>query len=262
MIKYLQKLQADNRRYQKMDNKLLYITIMIAVLIAIIIIYFFASIVQYHRRYVKLQRERLDAEITIQENERKRIANDLHDSFGPMLAAVKINISCLKTDSPEDEEVIKKSGKYIDDIITNLRRISYNLLPNTLERKGVIEALKEYTNNLQDKHLLHFEFVVPGGVQVGMEKGIHIFRIVQEIIHNTIKHANAKNLQITINERKGFLYIKTQDDGVGFDENIVTAESSGLGLKSIKSRIEMLNGKLTLKTGLQKGTVFILEIPV
>lgn len=245
-----------------MDSKLLYITIVIAVLIAIIIIYFFASIVQYHRRYVKLQRERLDAEITIQENERKRIANDLHDSFGPMLAAVKININCLKTNSPEDEEVVKKSGRYIDDIIANLRRISYNLLPHTLERKGVIEALREYTGNLQDKNGLHYEFIVADEVQVAMEKGIHIFRIVQEIIHNTIKHAKAKNLRIKISERKGLLHIKTQDDGIGFDENIVTAESSGLGLKSIKSRIEMLHGKLTLKTALQKGTIYIVEIPV
>jgi signal transduction histidine kinase len=245
-----------------MDTKLLYITIIIAVLIAIIIIYFFASIVQYHRRYVKLQRERLDAEITIQENERKRIANDLHDSFGPILAAVKININCIKTDSPEDVAVIEKSSRYIDEIITNLRRISYNLLPNTLERKGLLEALKEYIGNLQDKHHLHFEFTTTGQIMMPMEKGIHIFRMLQEIIHNTIKHAKAKNIQITMSEKKGMLYIKTQDDGVGFDENAVATESSGLGLKSIKSRVELLNGRLTLKTSPQKGTVYFMEIPV
>src|SRR5438105_15713610 len=106
-----------------MNNKFFEITLLMAVLVTIIIIYFFTSIVQYHRRYVKLQKERLDAEINIQENERKRIANDLHDSFGPMLAAVKINISCINTSSTEDEEVILKSSGYIDDIITNLRRI-------------------------------------------------------------------------------------------------------------------------------------------
>lgn len=245
-----------------MDNQFLYITLLAAILIAIIIIYFFASIVQYHRRYVKLQKDRIDAEITIQENERKRIANDLHDSIGPMLSAVKINISCINIESAEDELVIKKSSGYIDDIITNLRRISYNLLPNTLERKGVIEALREFTQNLQNKHPLHFELLVTDEVEIPIEKGIHIFRILQEIIHNTIKHANAKNMQITISKKKGYLHFVASDDGVGFNENTVNGESSGLGLKSIKSRIEMLDGRMKLETTLQKGTVYILEIPV
>lgn len=235
---------------------------MFAILIAIIIIYFFVSIVRYHRHYVKLQKERLDAEITIQENERKRIANDLHDSIGAMLAAVKININCLSTDSAEDEQIVEKSGRYIDDIISNLRRISYNLLPNTLERKGVIEALKEFVQNLQQNNRLHFEIKVSDTADIAKERGIHIFRILQEIIHNTIKHAKAHNMLIEISERKGYLQIITKDDGEGFDENTRMSENSGLGLKSIKSRIEMLEGKMKLQTAPQKGTVYIIEIPV
>ncbi len=245
-----------------MDNKLLYISLFIAVLIAIIIVYFFVSIVRYHRRYMKLQKERIDAEITIQENERKRIANDLHDSIGPMLSAVKININCIATNSDDDEQVIQKSSGYIDDIITNLRRISYNLLPNTLERKGVIEALREFTQNLEDKYPLHFEIIVADGAGIPQDKGIHIFRILQEIIHNTIKHAGAKLMAVEITAHSGVLHIVTKDDGNGFDEDKTNNESSGLGLKSIRSRVEMMNGRLKLQTGPQKGTVYIIEIPV
>jgi signal transduction histidine kinase len=79
-----------------MQGQILYITLIFSVLIIVIIIYFFLSIIRYHRRYVKLQRERILAEITIQEKERKRIATDLHDSLGPLLSAVKLNINSME----------------------------------------------------------------------------------------------------------------------------------------------------------------------
>src|SRR4051812_22018791 len=92
-----------------------------ALLIGIIIAYFIISIVRYHRRYVKLQKERIFAEITIQENERKRIATDLHDSIGPLLSAVKLNINSIEMQDAEDRHVIAQSGKYLDDIIGSMR---------------------------------------------------------------------------------------------------------------------------------------------
>lgn len=233
-----------------------------AILIAIIIAYFFVSIVRYHKRYIKLQKERLDAEIQMQENERKRIANDLHDSIGPMLSAVKININCVTAHTIEDELIIKKSSGYIDDIINNLRRISHNLLPNTLERQGVIEALREFIDNLPNKTSPYFTLDAPDKIRIATEKGVHIFRILQEIIHNTIKHSNSMTMQITISEENGILLIVTKDNGVGFNMDNKTKESNGLGLKSIRSRVELLNGKITLKSELQKGTIYILEIPV
>src|ERR1700735_2355380 len=100
-----------------MENKILYITLLVSLIIAIIIIYFFVSIIRYHRRYMKLQREKIFAEITIRENERKRIANDLHDSLGPLLSAVKLNISSVDIDEPSDRQILDKTAGYLDDII-------------------------------------------------------------------------------------------------------------------------------------------------
>ena len=89
-----------------MENKILDITILLSIIIAVIIIYFFVSIIRYHRRYMRLQREKIFAEITIRENERKRIANDLHDSLGPLLSAVKLNISSVDVESRPGELTI------------------------------------------------------------------------------------------------------------------------------------------------------------
>ncbi|WP_431213298.1 histidine kinase [Puia sp. P3] len=93
-----------------MEARILNITILMSLIIAIIIIYFFFSIIRYHRRYMRLQREKIFAEITIRENERKRIAGDLHDSLGPLLSAVKLNISSVDVESPDDRRVLDKTG--------------------------------------------------------------------------------------------------------------------------------------------------------
>ena len=244
-----------------MNNSVLHITLLFSVLIAIIIIYFFVSIVRYHRRYVKLQRERTNAEITIQENERRRIANDLHDSFGSILSAVKMNITNIETGSAEDAAIIAKSAGHLDDIITNLRRISHNLLPNTLERKGLAEALREAVQNMQHPNGLHIQLTVPQQLAIAPAKSIHVFRILQEIMYNTVKHAQANNLHIHLTEEKDGLHILTTDDGKGFDVAQTKEEGEGLGLKSIHSRVELLGGKLTLESQQQKGTVHAIQIP-
>src|SRR3954468_8893814 len=134
-----------------MIDKIFYTTVFISLLIAIIIIFFVVSIILYHRRYIQLQRERIVAEITILENERKRMAADLHDSMGPLLSTIKLNLHSLNVTDEPDIRIIEKSGKYIDEVIRSLRQISHNLLPATLERKGLTEALHEFIRQISDK---------------------------------------------------------------------------------------------------------------
>src|ERR1700761_1371366 len=133
-----------------MENKILDITILLSIIIAVIIIYFFVSIIRYHRRYMRLQREKIFAEITIRENERKRIANDLHDSLGPLLSAVKLNISSVDVGMPADQIILDKTAGYLDEIISSMRRISHDLLPSTLERKGLLEAVREFIHQVNN----------------------------------------------------------------------------------------------------------------
>lgn len=245
-----------------MENKILDITLLFSLIIAIIIIYFFVSIIRYHRRYMRLQREKILAEITIQENERKRIAGDLHDSLGPLLSAVKLNITSVDVNLPEDQVVLEKTGRYLDEIIGSMRQISYDLLPNTLERRGLIEAIREFVGQVNVKRTINIQFYVVKEFQVPKEKEIHIFRMIQEIVHNTLKHAQAANLQIGLSEENGHILILTKDDGKGFEQDKVQANSSGLGLKSLESRCEILNGILSLESKPGAGTNYFVKIPV
>jgi signal transduction histidine kinase len=245
-----------------MENKILYITLLVSLIIAIIIIYFFVSIIRYHRRYMKLQREKIFAEITIRENERKRIANDLHDSLGPLLSAVKLNISSVDIDEPSDRQILDKTAGYLDDIIASMRRISHDLLPNTLERKGLLEAVREFIQQVKNKQSVNIQLYIVKEIRVPKDKEIHIFRMVQEIVHNTIKHAQAKNLQIGFSEENGHLLCLTKDDGKGFDKAKILTGSQGLGLRSLESRCEILNGILTLESTPGSGTNYFIKIPV
>jgi len=209
-----------------MEN-IVYTTVLVSLIIAIIIVYFFVSIIRYHRRYMKLQREKIFAEITIRENERKRIAGDLHDSLGPLLSAVKLNISSVDIEVPADREILEKTAGYLDEIIGSMRRISHDLLPSTLERKGLLEAVREFIQQVKNKQSVDIQLYIVKEIRVPKDKEIHIFRMVQEIVHNTIKHAQARNLQIGFSEENGYLLCLTKDDGKGFDREKSPYQLSG-----------------------------------
>jgi signal transduction histidine kinase len=244
-----------------MEDQILYITVIFSVLITVIILYFFVSIIRYHRRYMRLQRERILAEITIQENERKRIAADLHDSLGPLLSAVKLNINSI-TIQPEDKGILDKAGKSLDEIIGSMRQISYDLLPNTLQLKGLTEAVRDFIGHIGYKNSINIQLYVVKDIHVPKEKEIHIFRMLQEIIHNTVKHADAKNMQIGISAEENFLLLLTKDDGRGFDVDQEKRLSSGLGLRSLESRCEILNGILSMESKPGFGTNYFVKIPM
>jgi signal transduction histidine kinase len=242
-----------------MMNDAIYIIAFIGAFLAIIITFFIITMLRHHRRYVKLQKERMLNEIAILENERKRMAYDLHDGLGPMLSAIKLNINSIETNTDEDKAIIQKASNHIDDAIKNMRSISYNLLPVTLERKGLFEALREFIEYSSAKSKLPIQLFLKHQVEVPKEKEIHIFRILQEIIHNSIKHAQAKNLYIGFGYEEERIVIFAKDDGIGFDVAKIKETSGGLGLKSIESRADILNCLVLIESSPGKGTTWFFK---
>ena len=242
-----------------MMNDAIYIIAFIGAFLAIIITFFIITMLRHHRRYVKLQKERMQNEIAILENERKRMAYDLHDGLGPMLSAIKLNINSIETNTDEDKVIIQKASNHIDDAIKNMRSISYNLLPVTLERKGLFEALREFIEYSSSRSKLPIQLFIKHRVEIPKEKEIHIFRILQEIIHNSIKHAQAKNLYIGFGYEEERIVIFAKDDGIGFDVAKIKETSGGLGLKSIESRADILNCLMLIESSPGKGTAWFFK---
>jgi len=245
------------------QEKELYQSILIVVgVVGIILLYFIITIIRYQRRSLKLHKEKIQAEIDTLENERRRIASDLHDELGPLLSAVKLQINSLNTTDPDDEAVISKSSTHLDSIIRKLREISNNLMPNTLVRKGLQKAINEFIENNRSVYGLEIRFICEQDVHLNQYKEVNIYRIIQEILHNTIKHAQATLLIIKIVTEGNRLLLMTADNGKGFDYFTKVKDNPGLGLRNLQSRTEVMGGELTCHSEPGKGTTYTIEIPL
>ena len=233
----------------------------VAGILAIIISYFLITIIRHQRRNLHLHKAKILAEITTLENERRRIASDLHDELGPLLSAVKLQITNLETEIPHDVKLIEKSSGHIDDIIQKLREISNNLMPNTLLRKGLKVAIEDSISRVKDVYPLHITLEFPEEVVLSQDKEINLYRVIQEIIHNTIKHANARNLRLIFSREKDLIVLRTDDDGIGFNYEQKTKMAGGLGLLNLQSRTEVMGGEFTYASEKGLGTRYLFEIP-
>jgi signal transduction histidine kinase len=232
-----------------------------SIIIGVVIMFFISAIVRQQRKVSLWQQARIAAEINTLEAERKRIAGDLHDELGPMLSAIKLQINHLEPEDETESAVLEKSSKQIDTIIQRFREISYDLLPNTLVRKGFIKATDEYISKLKILHHLEIDFNT-NDFSLTPEREVNLYRVIQEIMQNTIKHARATILNITIIKKDKSIFLQTKDNGIGFNYNEKSLEAKGVGLLSLQSRAQLLGGQLVVHTQPGSGTTFEIEIPI
>ena len=231
-----------------------------ALVLGIIIAYFFISIIRQQRHNLHLQKQNIIDQITQIEKERSRIATDLHDDLGPLLAAVKMNINNLDFQE-EDMRVVEKTNHHLDDIISRLRAISFDLMPTSLIRKGLAVATQEFINYLNHTNGLEITHSIEVNHNLTEEQSINLYRIIQEVIHNAIKHAEATQLQLAIASPPNKLVLTITDNGKGFNPRD-TKDAHGFGLRSLLNRAEMLDGEMFLQSETAKGTKYTFEIPV
>lgn len=243
-------------------EKAFYDALMIAFgIIGLILAFFFVSIVRQQLRYRKLSRAKINAEIATLEKERKRIAGDLHDDVGPLLSAIRLQINHLEINDSYQQQLVHKSSAYIDEVIQKMREISNDLLPNVLVRRGLVAAVQDFINKLAASSGLQivFDHDLPNRLPVDME--INVYRIIQEIVHNTVKHSKASRLHILLEQKGEKLVLSTVDDGVGMaSEKNNTA--TGHGMLTLHSRTELMGGELDYKTAPGKGLAYYFEFPI
>lgn len=245
------------------QEKNIFIAVLIAAfLVGTILLYFLYSIIQQHKRKSILQQEHMRDLLTAIENERIRIANDLHDDINPVLSAIKLQINTLDLKNEESRLELVQTNQHIDDMIANIRSISFNLMPNLLIRKKLGHAIQEYIHQLNKIQPMKIELENNCHNEIKHEQGVHIFRMIQEIIQNTLKHAEASQLKIKLHCSTQNLQLSTLDNGKGFDTNLMLKDSKGVGVQSLKLRTELLKGKFILNSLPGKGTCFDIQIPL
>jgi signal transduction histidine kinase len=198
-----------------------------------------------------------------QESERIRIAKDLHDGIGGLLTTAKAHFNAIQDQVKKLEELnlVHKTNELIDEACVEVRRISQNMMPRALMLHGLSGAIEDLATNLKQNNINCNLEIVGMDKDPEQSKSVMIFRVLQELVNNILKHANAKNVLIQLLQADNGLSIIVEDDGVGF--NYATAkQKKSLGLSSIESRIKYLQGNLDFDAVPGEGTTIAIWVPL
>lgn len=204
----------------------------------------------------------MDAMLSGQEEERKRIAKDLHDGLGGILSTVKYSFESIQNeiDKLNAFRPYDKAIAMLDTACDEVRRISHDMMPVALSVGGLPDAVQDLGESLQRVHGIHTNVLVIGQVgRLEEQKELMLYRVAQELVTNIVKHANATRVIIQLSRHDSEMMLTVEDNGKGFDP---FTESSGLGLNSIRSRVDYLGGELDINSVLGEGTVVSIRVLV
>ncbi|SDC87344.1 Signal transduction histidine kinase [Algoriphagus faecimaris] len=194
------------------------------------------------------EKNKLKAVIEAEEKERSRIARELHDGLGQSLTAAKIFVGNLGKNpkSEEDEKFKEKSMGLLSKSIQEVRQISHNLMPKNFEGQGLIPALEEMEELINKTHQVDFRLnLSPLNLKLTKENQVHLYRIVQELVNNSLKHGAISQIELTVKEDEGTLRINYRDDGPGLSEGMLK-NSTGIGWQNMTTRAGFLGGSIKL----------------
>jgi signal transduction histidine kinase/streptogramin lyase len=217
----------------------------------------------YLRQHFERQRMHMEMELAVSE-ERNRLARELHDGLGSMLSGIKHSLVAVQQQVREPllQQGLQNSVGHLDTSISELRNISHSMASVTAQG-GLVETLHAYCQQLQGagNMTVSFESLLPEDFVIQDEPAFHLFRIVQELLQNILKHSEASNVIVQLSQNEGQVYVTVEDDGKGF----VYAEAlrgSGMGLRNILQRVKVLNGKTDFRTAPGEGCSVVIEVPV
>lgn len=258
----------------RQKNTLNYSLIGTAIIILVI------SLLSYrnYKQKQKLQQQRIteletekqltatEAVLKGEEQERSRLAKDLHDGLGGMLSGIKYSFNTMKENmvmTSENHLAFERSMDMLDSSIKEMRRVAHNMMPESLVRFGLDTALKDFCNDINESGALKVNYQSIGFADVQLEQttAVTVYRIVQELINNTLKHAAAGTAIVQLTKTDNLLSVTVEDDGKGFDPAIVK-RTEGMGWRNIRHRVDFLKGKLDIDSQPDKGTSVHIELDI
>jgi signal transduction histidine kinase len=280
----IRQLQA-RQQLQKLsiEKKRIYIGVLVVVLMALFII----GLLYYrsHERKQKLllaeqqlQQQKIDvleqeklllateAVLKGQDEERNRLAKDLHDELGGILSSAKYSLSDMKENiiiTPDNALAFERTMGILDKSISELRRVAHNMMPESLMRQTLSEALNDVCNQVSSSTAVSIDYRDYGMNEADIDSStkVTVYRVVQELLNNIIKHALASNVIVQVIAKDGSLHVTVEDNGKGFDTALLESVE-GIGYKNIRSRIDYLKGRIDIQSQAGKGTSVYIEIPI
>jgi two-component system, NarL family, sensor kinase len=189
-----------------------------------------------------------------EEKERRRIAHELHDGVNGNLAALKLNLSACKN---------SQFDGILDKTMDEVRNLSHNLMPDVVKNFGLQVALDQYISGIKSVHNWKIDYQFIGNASVIKDEvSMHVYRIIQELVSNSMKHSDGDELLVQIIINEGKLSITIEDNGKGFDAGLTASNGNGIGLLNVENRITYLKGQFDIHSSTQNGTSVNIEIPL
>ena len=248
-------LSQQNLKKAKTIKYLLLLSVIISLLVIAI------TYIIKHRSRLNEQKLVFNAMAQTELKERRRVARDIHDGIGTMLALLKVQLSSIGTTDLKNAKLLSRAKEMLANIIEDTRKISHDMVPEELLKFGLISAVEGLLNDLKISDGIKSDlFQNYNGTHISVQKELQIYRIIQELVQNVIKHSESKVLIITILQKNGNISLNVEDKGKGF--SLIKAHSKlSYGLKSIESRVNFLKGSLVIDSKENLGTSVKLNIP-
>ncbi len=263
-------LENENLKRIKQRNLLFFIGVGV-VIIALLLIFFWVYKSRKNRIITDQKIKQLEEEkkylaarflVEGQEQERKRVAMELHDNLGVLLSVTKMQFTAIRDKSPDNKALINKATKFLEQASSDIRKISHNLMPGLLTKLGLFEALEDFFETLNEANDIDARIEVVGPIERLPENTeIMIYRMVQEMVNNTIKHAKADKIDLTFIIHPDEIDISYYDNGKGFDVKEILSQKT-MGIQSIHSRVKFLDGIIKIDSSPGNGTVYRICIPL
>jgi signal transduction histidine kinase len=249
------------------EHGMLLAQILVMLLLAFVVVHTIYRERKTHRQALlevqAQQRQTLQSLLSIQDAERRRIAQELHDSIGPLLAAIKIHFQRLadvRKTKAEIEAIALRTETIIDDSLAEIRTISHQLLPKGLTARGLIQLLSDYFGDLEPVYATRIVFDHAVAVSLPEEVQLHVYRMICELVLNAARHGQAKKINVTLQTSAAQCYLRICDNGKGF--HLSSHRSSLLGLTSMQRRVNYMKGTFQIDSRADSGTDIQIYIPL
>ena len=223
-----------------------------------------------HQRIIELEKEKqllaTEAVLKGQEEERSRLAKDLHDGLGGMLSGVKYSFSTMKENlimTPANMQGFERGLDMLDASINELRRVAHSMMPDALMKYGLNAALKDFCTGITGSGVIKVVYQSYGidDLQIEQAASVTLYRIIQELLNNVIRHAGATKAVVQVNKEGSKILVTVEDDGKGFDTKMLK-ESNGIGWINIQNRLDYLKAKFDVHSAPDKGTSINFEFDI
>jgi len=230
---------------------------------------FYVRKILFYIRDIEEERQQIEKKfratiIQTEEKERMHFAKEMHDGIGPLLSTAKLSIGALSNSEKNEEKktMIKNIESILNEALKSTKEISNNITPHVLTNFGLENAIHNFINKIDQNFSPQISFTSNiKNQRFNQNLEISLYRIVCELINNTIKHASASSLVLDIRMSQYEIRMVYTDDGVGFDTKKIFEDSSGIGFSSIFSRIDSFKGKIDVQSAPNEGVVVVITLP-